>query len=71
MPREFRLLDLAPDVLLPQRFAKGDLPDGPWLFKGIARLKHGVTIDVANRDAARVLIQLEHVKPARQHTACL
>ncbi len=55
MPRDFRFLNLAPDALLPQRFAKGDLAVDPWAFNGIARLKPGVSIEIANRDTARVL----------------
>lgn len=58
MPRTFRFLDLSPDVLLPQRFAKANLPFEPFSYSGIARLKPGITIDLANQDAARVLNQI-------------
>ncbi len=57
MPRTFRFLDLSPDVLLPQRFAKNP-PFGDFSYYGIARLKPGITIDLANQDATRVLNQI-------------
>jgi predicted permease len=58
MPRTFRFLDLSPDVLVPQRFAKANLPFDLFYYSGIARLKPGVTIDLANQDAARILNQI-------------
>lgn len=65
MPRTFRFLDLSPDVLLPQRFAKANLPFEPFSYPGIARLKPGITIDLANQDATRVLNQItpENIRP--------
>jgi predicted permease len=59
MPRNFRFLDLSPDVLLPQRFATANLPFlEPYSLSGMARLKPGMTIDLANQDAARILDQV-------------
>ncbi len=55
MPRTFRFLDLSPDAFLPQRFPKGHLPPEPFWHSGIARLKPGVTVELANQDAARIL----------------
>jgi predicted permease len=54
MPRNFRLVDVAPDMLLPQRFPK--IPVGPeeFSYTGIARLKRGVSVALANQDLARV-----------------
>src|SRR5262245_7178722 len=65
MPRSFRFLDLSPDVLLPQRFAKANLSFGEFYYSGIARLKPGITIDLANQDATRVLNQImpENIRP--------
>ncbi len=65
MPRMFRFLDLSPDVLLPQRFAKANLPLEPFSYAGIARLKAGITIDLANQDCARILNQItpEYMRP--------
>jgi len=68
MPRSFRFLDLSPDVLLPQRFAKANLPLEPFSYSGIARLKAGVTIDLANQDATRILYRIipENMRPFAQ-----
>jgi putative ABC transport system permease protein len=65
MPRTFRFLDLSPDVLLPQRFAKANVPFEPFSYSGIARLKSGITIDLANQDAARILKRIvpENIRP--------
>ena len=65
MPRTFRFLDLSPDVLLLERFAKANLPFDPFSYNGVARLKPGITIDLANKDAARVLNQIipENIRP--------
>ena len=64
MPRTFRFLDLSPDVLLPQRFDKANLSLDQ-SYSGIARLKPGVTIDLANQDTARILYRMipENVRP--------
>ena len=74
MPRDFRFVDLAPDILLPQRFPKHGRPD-EFSYKGIARLKPGVTLALANQDVARVwnawgeregtgkMLDLLHVRP--------
>jgi putative ABC transport system permease protein len=65
MPRTFRFLDLSSDVLLPQRFAKANLPFEPFSYSGVARLKPGITIDLANQDATRVLNQIipDNIRP--------
>src|SRR5258708_22748173 len=65
MPRTFRFLDLSPDVLLPERFAKANLPFEPFSYNGVARLKRGITINFTNQDAARVLNQIipENIRP--------
>ena len=54
MPRNFRLVNLAPDLLLPQRFPRSGLRSDEFSFTGIARLKPGVTIALANQDLRRV-----------------
>ena len=53
MPRDFRLVDLSPDIILPQRFPKSGAPEEN-SYAGIARLRPGVTIALANQDLARV-----------------
>jgi len=55
MPRNFRFLDISPDVLLPLRLPKGPITGGDGNLSGIARLKAGVTLAQANQDIARVL----------------
>jgi predicted permease len=54
MPRKFRYVNLSPDVLLPQRFPKSGLRPDEFSYRGIARLKPGVTVALANQDVARV-----------------
>ena len=54
MPRDFRVVNLSPDILLPQRFPKSGLRPDVFSYTGIARLKPGVTIALANEDVARV-----------------
>ncbi len=54
MPRGFRIVNVAPDMLLPQRFPKSGLKSDEFSFTGIARLKPGVTIALANQDLTRV-----------------
>jgi predicted permease len=53
MPRNFRLVDVAPDMLLPQRFPKIGLGPEEFSYNGIARLKPGVAIALADQDLAR------------------
>lgn len=53
MPSEFRFLDRSPDVLLTQRLSSRRADD--FNYSGIARLKPGVTLALANQDTARVL----------------
>lgn len=54
MPRDFRVVNLSPDILLPQRFPKSGLRPDVFSYTGIARLKPGVTVALANEDLARV-----------------
>ena len=66
MPRTFRFLNLAPDVLLPQRLPIGPIRSDEFNHSGIARLKPGVTLTRANRDIARVLAIWGDTGSARQ-----
>ena len=53
MPPGFRVAKVSPDILLPQRFpVSGRMED--FSYAGIARLKPGVTVALANQDVARV-----------------
>ena len=54
MPRDFRFVNLSPDMLLPRRFPKSRLGPEEFSYTGIARLKPGITIGLANQDLARV-----------------
>ncbi len=53
MPRAFRVAKVSPDILLPQRFPASGAKD-EFSYAGIARLKPGVTLALANQDLARV-----------------
>src|SRR5258707_402348 len=54
MPRDFRFVNLSPDMFLPQRFPKSGLRPDVFSYTGIARLRPSVTIGLANQDVARV-----------------
>ena len=55
MPRDFRFLDLDPELILPERFDRNTLFLGSFGQQGIARLKTGVTLQRANADLGRML----------------
>jgi predicted permease len=55
MPQSFRFLDDKPDLLLPMRFDRAKLHLGNFSYRGIARLKPGVTLAQANADVARMI----------------
>jgi predicted permease len=55
LPRTFRFLNQQPALLLPFRFDRGRLRLGQFNYRGVARLKPGVTIAEANADTARML----------------
>jgi len=54
MPESFRF-QLDPELILPQRFDRNETFLGGFGFKGIARLKPGVSIAQSNADVARML----------------
>lgn len=54
MPKGFRFVNQSPDVFLPQRFSKSGLRWDVFSYNGIARLRPGMTITMANQDLARV-----------------
>lgn len=55
MPRGFRLADTEADVILPLPFDRTRTILAGFGFRGIARLKPGVTIAQADVDVARML----------------
>lgn len=66
MPRSFQFLNLAPAVLLPQRFPGAQLGPDEFNHSGLARLKPGVTLASANQDMARVLTNWSNTNSVRQ-----
>jgi predicted permease len=55
MPRGFRIVDQDFDILVPFAFERNKLELSGFGFKGIGRLKPGVTISEANADTARTI----------------
>ena len=55
LPASFVFLDAEPSVLMPLQFNPADVPVGNFSYRGVARLKPGVTIEQANADIARLL----------------
>jgi predicted permease len=55
LPRSFQFLDQEPDLLLPMRLNRSDEFVGHFNYRGIARLKPGVTVEQANADIARMI----------------
>jgi predicted permease len=52
MPRDFRFMDLSPDLFLAQRLATNRADE--FSYNGIGRLKPGLSVAQANEDIARV-----------------
>jgi hypothetical protein len=70
MPAHFRFLEEKPDLILPQRFKRAETTLGNYSYRGIARLKPGVTLSQANADVAR-LIPVAHASfPAASAQKC-
>jgi len=55
MPQSFRFLDEKAELILPMRFDRTKLHLGNFSYRGIARLKPGVTLAQANADVARMI----------------
>jgi predicted permease len=55
LPASFKFLDTNPQLILPFRLNRAELFVGNFSFRGIARLKPGVTIAQANADVARMI----------------
>ncbi len=54
MPEDFRFQN-DPELILPQQFDRSTVALGTFAYKGIARLKPGVSLKQANADLARML----------------
>lgn len=56
LPKDFHFLDERdPSVLLPFHFKRNELFLGNYSYRGVGRLKPGVTLEQANADVARML----------------
>lgn len=55
LPREFRFLDMDPELFQPFQFDRNKTFLGNFSYEGVARLRPGVTISQANADSARML----------------
>ena len=55
MPPEFRVVNAEADLIIPMAFDRGKTVLAGFAFRGIGRLKPGVTIAQANADLARLL----------------
>jgi hypothetical protein len=55
MPQGFRFVDTDFDLIVPLSFERGKLILAGFGFHGIARLKHGATIEEADTDLTRML----------------
>jgi predicted permease len=64
MPASFRLLDETFDLIQPFRFDRAKTTLGNYSFRGIARLKQGVTLQQANADVGRMIrLELTRFQP--------
>ena len=63
MPEGFRLVDQRPAMIVPIQFERSKLFVGQFNYRGLARLKPGVTIEQANADVARMLPMLSQKFP--------
>ncbi len=55
LPRSFRFMDPQPSLILPLQFNRNKVVLGNFSFRGIARLRPGVSIASANADIGRML----------------
>jgi predicted permease len=64
LPREFRFLDMDPELLQPFQFDRDKTNLGNFSYNGVGRLKPGVTIAQANAESARLLPITNRTFPA-------
>jgi predicted permease len=55
LPADFRFLDQNPQLVLPFRFNRAELRVGNFSYRGVARLKPGVSLEQANADVNRLI----------------
>ncbi len=58
LPRDFRFLSTDPSLLMLFQFDPAEIFVGHFSYRGIARLKSGVSIEAANADIAQILPRL-------------
>jgi predicted permease len=63
LPAGFRFLDTNPQIVLPLRLDRTKVFVGNFSYRGIGRLKPGVTIEQANADIARMIPMAEQRFP--------
>ena len=64
LPASFRFLNENPDVVGPFGFDRARLTLGQFNYRGVARLKEGVTLEQATADTARLLGDVPHAMAA-------
>jgi predicted permease len=55
LPPSFEFLDRKADLFIPMQFERAKVHLGNFSYRGIGRLKHGVTLAQANTDLGRIL----------------
>ncbi len=55
MPQRFRFLDEKPELILPFRFDRAKTTLGNFSYRGIARMKPGVSVAQVNADLGRII----------------
>jgi len=55
LPPSFKFLRTDPAMLLPLQFNRADVRVGDFSYRGLARLRPGVTLEQANADVARMI----------------
>lgn len=55
LPQHFKFMETTPEVLVPLGFDRAATRIQDFSYRGLARLKPGVTLDQANRDVARMI----------------
>jgi predicted permease len=63
MPPRFRFTEYTPSLIMPLRFDRARIFIGNFSYRGLARLKPGVTVAQANNDVARMLPLLKQKFP--------
>ncbi len=69
LPPSFQFMDQKPDLLIPMRFDRAQTNLGVFAYRGVGRLKPGVTLKQADADFARMLpLVLQRFPPPGGYT---